>query len=135
MCGGGIEGGSSVDVKLGRVATRGVVVRHGLCLCESTRLFCACWGLIFGCCGERGSGFYIGVLGYQAVGASDRANRVACGERYYFYSTYRMCMPIEHLRASSLAGASMKQKVIALSRRLGPGWWHGSIVLGAYLNL
>ena len=23
---------------------------------------------MFGCCGERGSGFYIGVLGYQAVG-------------------------------------------------------------------
>lgn len=62
---------------------------------------------MFGCCGERGSGFYIGV---SSRWASDRANRVAYGERYYFYSTYRMCMPIEHLRAPSLAGASMKQK-------------------------
>lgn len=59
-------------------------------------------------------------IGVSSRWASDRANRVAYGERYDFYSTYRMCMPIEHLRASSLAGASMKQKVIALSRRLGP---------------
>ena len=76
---------------------------------------------MFGGCGEGGSGFLCWGIGVSSRWASDRANRVACGERYYFYSTYRMCMPIEHLRASSLARASMKQKVIALSRRLGPG--------------
>ena len=57
---------------------------------------------------ERGClGF---ILVYRAVGRMTEPNRVAYGERYYFYSTYRVCMPIEPLRAASLARASMKKK-------------------------